>query len=341
MISRVRAAPKALAGCAAAIILAAVSAAPARANTYLLPPEGDNVVGQVGFVSATQADTISDIARTYDQGFDEMRDANPKVDPWLPGKGTKVRIPSEYILPDTPHKGIVINVPEMRLYYYPRPAPGEHPVVVTHPISVGRQNWATPKGLTRIVSKKANPAWYPPASIRKEHAENGDPLARVIPAGPDNPLGLFAMKLGLPGYLIHGTNKPYGVGMRVSHGCIRLYPEDIEELFHQVPVGTPVRIINRPYKVGWREGTLYVEVHPHLKEDKEQFRDVFTQIMELIIKAADGRKVDVQWSKLQAAVSKESGVPVAIGRLAQAPVQAMPVADASKPRTMARQWLGL
>ena len=323
------------------MLLGMLGAAPASANTYPLPPAGDNVVGKVGFIRATQADTISDIARTYDQGFDEMRDANPRVDPWLPGKGTKVVIPSEFILPDVPRKGIVVNVPEMRLYYYPPAAPGEHPVVVTHPISIGRQNWGTPKALTRIVAKLTDPRWYPPASIRKEHAKEGDTLPPFVPGGADNPLGLFALRLALPGYLIHGTNKPYGVGMRVSHGCIRLYPEDIEELFHQVPVGTPVRIINRPYKVGWRDGILYVEVHPHLKEDKDQFRDIYTQIVGLIIKSAGQRKVNVQWENLQTAVEQERGIPVAIGRRLNAPVEDIPLADAGRPRSMVRHWLGL
>lgn len=285
----------------------------ATADTYIIPANGDNVVGAVSTVVARHEDTFSDIAIRHGQGFLDMRLANPGVDAWLPGEGTTVVIPSLYILPDAPREGIVINVPEMRLYFYPKPKPGEAQVVVTHPISIGRQEWTTPHGLTKVTTKVKDPAWYPPESIRKEHAERGDILPRVVPAGPDNPLGRHSLRLGLPSYLIHGTNKPFGVGMRVTHGCIRLYPDDIERLFEQVSVGTPVRIINQPYKIGRLNGELFVEAHPPLEEDHERFRDVFTHIVGLIVKTTQPQSHQIDWNRLQDLVARSSGIPVAVG----------------------------
>lgn len=242
--------------------LALLASVEAHATTYRLPPPGDRIIGELKTVSAEEIDTLLDIARRQDVGFRDIVLANPGVDVWLPGAGTQVIIPSLYILPDAPREGVVINVPEMRLYYYPEAEAGEPATVVTYPISIGRQNWQTPLGLTTITAKVKDPAWYPPASIRAEHAANGDPLPPVVPAGPDNPLGRHALDLDIPGYLLHGTNKPYGIGMRVSHGCIRLYPEDIEVLFGNVPRGTQVRLVSQPYKAAWHEGYLYLEAHP-------------------------------------------------------------------------------
>jgi lipoprotein-anchoring transpeptidase ErfK/SrfK len=173
-------------------------------------------------------------------------------------EGTRVILPTQHILPDTPREGLVLNLPEMRLYYYPKPSTGKPRTVVTFPVSIGRMDWATPLGLTRVTAKVINPVWYPPASIRAEHEQEGQALPPEVAAGPDNPLGQYALQLGRPGYLIHGTDRPYGIGMRATHGCIRLYPEDIQRLFEEVPVGTPVRIVNQPYKAGWYRGVLYL-----------------------------------------------------------------------------------
>ncbi len=227
-------------------------------------------------------DTLLDIARRYDIGQEQIIRANPDVDRWLPGDGTRVIIPTRYILPAAPREGLVLNVPEMRLYYYPKPKPGETPVVKTFPVGIGRQDWGTPLGLTKIVGKVKDPTWTPPASIRKEHEENGDPLPAVVPAGPNNPLGQYAMRLAIGGgsYLIHGTNKAFGVGMRASHGCIRMMPEDIEYLFQQTPVGTPVRIVSETAKVGWFGGKLYLEIHEPLEEDRVGRADVALQVPE-------------------------------------------------------------
>ncbi len=296
------------------LVSALLLPAMASAETYLIPQNGDTVIGELKTTTTTYQDTLSDLAFRYGQGFRELRIANPTVDAWLPGDGSEVVIPSQYILPDTSHEGIVINVPEMRLYYYPKPKKGEPAFVVTYPISIGRQDWSTPHGETRIVSKTVKPSWYPPESIRIEHEEKGDPLPLIVPAGPDNPLGEYAMKLDIPGYLLHGTNKPYGLGMRVTHGCIRMYPTHIESLFQDVKVGTRVRIINQPYKVGWKNGQLFLETHPHLTEDKDKFKDHYSLVIDLIIGAMSERQQDIDWDSLQAALAKATGLPVPVGR---------------------------
>ncbi len=257
--------------------------------TYVLPPDDVGVVGQVESERALDNDTLLDVARRHGLGFEEMINANPKVDIWVPGVGTPLELPTRHVLPDAPREGIVINLPEMRLYYYPKPKQNEVPTVVTYPVSVGRMDWRTPLGLTSVVSKVTNPTWTPPETIRKEHAMKGDILPSVVPAGEDNPLGLFALRLGVQGYLIHGTDKPWGIGMRVTHGCMRLYPEDIETLFKVVPVGTPVRLINQPFKVGWLAGVLYLQIFPPLEEDRGQLIEA-NVLVKLISNALEGRK---------------------------------------------------
>jgi L,D-transpeptidase ErfK/SrfK len=294
------------------IVNGLLCATSALADTYRLPSDGEGVVGAIAVTSSEYEDTISDIAYVYDQGFNEMRLANPKVDSWLPGTDTEIIVPSQFVLPETPREGIVINVPEMRLYYYPKTSLGESPVVVTHPLSVGRQDWRTPVGLTQIASKVKDPAWHPPETIQKEHAAEGDILPEVVPPGPDNPLGQFALRLGREGYLLHGTNKPYGIGMRVTHGCLRLYPKDIEKLFGMVAVGTPVRIVNQPFKLGWLGGVLYLEVHPYLDEDAASVPDNFTELVGRITTMAQAAGQTVDWDFLQKVISEKTGIPTAV-----------------------------
>jgi len=239
-----------------------------QAATFILPPPDTDLIGHDQTVYARYEDTLMDIARARSIGYEEILKVNPEVDRWLPGDGTPVELPTRYILPDTPREGIVLNLPEMRLYYFPPPGPGGIPTVQTYPIGIGRMDWETPLGTTTIVSKTENPQWRPPASIKQEHLElYNEVLPDVVPAGPDNPLGLFAMRLGIPGYLIHGTNKKYGVGSRVSHGCVRMYNDDIEHLFPQVPQGTTVRIINQPVKIGRLAGGLFIEAHAPFVQD--------------------------------------------------------------------------
>jgi L,D-transpeptidase ErfK/SrfK len=240
---------------------------PIATHRFIINPD-DDVVGAVQVTHASAEDTLSDIARRFNLGYEELVRANPNVDPWLPGEGREVVLPTQFVLPDAPREGLVINLPTLRVFYYPKHAPGEPQTVITHPIGIGKVGWSTPVGVTKVVSKKKDPVWIPPASVRKEHKENGEILPARVLAGPDNPLGAYAMTLGWPSYLIHGTNKPYGVGMRSSHGCMRFYPEDIALLFDEIPTGTPVRVVNQPFLFGWHENNLYAQAVPALEPDK-------------------------------------------------------------------------
>lgn len=252
------------------LLSAVLIAGTAFGEIYELPPPGVDVIGDVVTVTAGYEDTLLDIARRHGLGYHDVVRANPDVNVWLPGEGTEIILPTRYVLPSGPREGLVLNLAEYRMYYYPKPRQGEPAYVMTYPISIGRMDWETPLGLTSVVAKVVNPSWYPPASVHQERRDEGRPaLPRVVPPGPDNPLGSRAMRLGLPGYLIHGTNRPAGVGMRVTHGCIRMFPEDIEFLFDKVSVDTRVRILNEPVKVGWNGDELVMEVHPVLDEKPE------------------------------------------------------------------------
>jgi len=230
----------------------------------------DDVVGIVQIISARDEDTLSDIARRFNVGYEEIVSANPGVDPWFPKAGTEVVIPTEFVLPDTKRQGIVINLAAMRLFYFPKQESGELQKVITHPIGIGRVGWRTPEGNTRIVSKTAAPAWTPTPAIRREHAADGNPLPKVVPPGPDNPMGTHVLRLGWPEYAIHGTDKPPSIGLRGTHGCLRLYPEDIVGIYDAVPVGTPVTVVNQPFLVGWRGDTLVMQAYPVLEDDKRK-----------------------------------------------------------------------
>ena len=288
------------------ILLLTIFSGALQAVTFDLPADGDDLVGQPFKLTTRYEDTFSDIARTYDIGYRQMVAANPDVDAWLPGEGSEVVIPQQYILPPGPREGIVINLAELRLYYYPK----DKPVVITYPIGIGREGWSTPTGNTRVIGKKENPSWTVPESILKEHEEEGDPLPPVVPPGPDNPLGSHAVYLGMNGYLLHGTNKPYGVGMRVSHGCIRLYPENIARFFHEVETGVPVRIIDKPYKAGWLNGELYVQVHPPLVEYLKERGNNHTELVDAVISKLmeDNRSPD--WDQLQTYADQKTGLPM-------------------------------
>lgn len=284
---------------------------PSSAATYVLPQGADSIVGEVLYVTARHEDTLLDIGRLHGVGYEEIVAANPRVDPWLPGEGRQVLIPSRYILPDGPRSGVVVSLAEHRLYYYPPVQAGQPPVVKTYPISIGRMDWKTPLGETRIVQKRERPAWYPPESVRREHAAEGRPLPKVVPPGPDNPLGNYAMRLGIPGgaYLIHGTNRPAGVGMQVTHGCIRLYPEDIEELYKLVPVNTAVRMIDQPLKMGWHGDELYMEVHAPLEGSQDPQTHSLTNITRMLVAATQDRSVVIDWAKAEELFQQAMGIP--------------------------------
>jgi L,D-transpeptidase ErfK/SrfK len=240
---------------------------PIPSNHYELASPDQSVVGAAQVVLAGEEDTFSDLARAYGLGYDELVAANPGINPWLPGVNTPILLPTEFVLPPNIRAGVVLNIASKRLFYFPKMPEGQAQVVKTYPIGIGRVGWETPLGSTTVVSKAVDPVWYVPQSVREEHAAMGDPLPSVVPAGPDNPLGSRVLKLDIPGYLIHGTNQPYGVGMRVSHGCVRLYPENIEYLYDLVEVGETVQIINEPFLLGELDGELIFEAHPPLDDD--------------------------------------------------------------------------
>jgi L,D-transpeptidase ErfK/SrfK len=236
--------------------------APIASHSFTFDPEHDSVVGELQVTQAGPDDTLSDIARRFNIGYEEIVRANPGVDPWLPKAGTAIVLPTQFALPDAPRSGIVINLAALRMYYFPPRKKNELQTVITHPIGIGMVGWTTPLGTTKVISKRANPWWNPPSSVRKEHLEDGDPLPQRVPPGPDNPLGKYALGLAWPSYLIHGTNQPYGVGIRASHGCIRMYPEDIALLYDDIPVGTTVTVVNQPTVYGHRGESVYLQTFP-------------------------------------------------------------------------------
>jgi L,D-transpeptidase ErfK/SrfK len=290
--------------------------------------EGQDVVGTPQVIEARYEDTFVSLARAYNVGFEALRRANPGVDAWLPGAGTTIVLPTQYVLPRAPRQGIVVNLPELRLYHFPD-SDGRR--VITHPISIGRMDWGTPLGRATIIDKSRNPAWYPPQSIRDEHAARNEPLPTVVPPGPENPLGAHALRLDRPGYLIHGTNKPSGVGMRVTHGCIRMFPEDIEALFEMVEPGTPVYIVNQPYKLGWGEDGLYLEAHLPLGEERDTEDWSGTELTRLFVAATEERAADVVWDSAEVVMRDARGIPHFVSVIAAtADAEEMPAAPAAQ-----------
>jgi L,D-transpeptidase ErfK/SrfK len=287
----------------------------AQATVYDLSDPSVQVVGEDIHIKTRYEDTLVDIARRYSLGYEEITRANPGVDPWLPGEGTEIVVPGRRILPPGPHTGIIVNLPEHRLYYFPKPRRGAKPVVVTYPVSIGKMDWKTPLGETRIVSKQKSPFWYPPESVRKEHAANGDPIPAIVKPGPDNPLGAFAMRLAIhPGdYLIHGTNNPLAVGMPVTHGCIRMYPEDIAAFFPSVPVGTAVRLVNDPVKVAYVDGELLLEVHPPVDAEGQTVEPVLAEFEQLLDQALGTSTAAIHWDYAIQTLQAATGIPVTVG----------------------------
>ena len=296
---------------------------PRETLEFKLPPANSQVIGKDISIRTNSADTLADIAERYAIGYRELKIANPRVDPWLPGDRTRVLLPQRFILPDAPRKGIVLNTAEMRLYYYPKADPKK---VITFPVSVGRGTWQTPVTTTHVMAHIPNPAWYPPASVRAEYKKEGRKLAGVVPPGPDNPLGQYAMSLGISGYLIHGTSHPFAIGMQVTHGCIRLHPKDIKQLFHEVPNKTEVTIVYQPLKAGWKNGVLYLEAHPRLDADTDKI--TIDQQMKSVVDdaTASSPKFWVNWNRARQIAEDPDGIPHAIGR------RIAPVADSISQR---------
>lgn len=288
----------------AVLLLASLGVSPARAE-----PAPD-IIGTLSHYRTTDKDIMPDVALRFDVGFVELLAANPGVNTWRPKVGTRLVLPTEHILPEAPRHGIVVNLSDQRLYYFPG-----NGKVISYPIGTGQHGWRTPLGKTQIVRKRVDPTWVPPASIRAEHPN----LPASIPPGPNNPLGKYALRLGWPGYEIHGTNRPYAIGRRATHGCIRLYPADIADLFHRVKVGTPVLVVNQPVKVGRRNGALYLEVHPTRQQiDEIEEKSAFSPLAHTpnvwpqIHHFAGSASPEVNRKRVVEAMAERRGVPVRI-----------------------------
>ncbi len=314
----------------------------AQATHRFLVSPGQDVVGRLQVTNAYHEDTFADIARRFNVGYQELVRANPGVDPWLPGAGTPIVLPTEFVLPDAPREGLVLNLAAMRLYYFPkRPkdAPKDAPVeVFTHPIGIGKVGWATPEGTTRVTSHVKDPVWTPPLSVRKEHEKEGDILPDKVPPGPENPLGRHMMRLGWPSYLIHGTNKPPAVGMRASAGCIRLYPEDIARIYDLVPDGTKVTVVNQPYLLGWQGDRLLLQAYEPLVDDKRDWSDVPKALRQKTRKPATPlwkkvaeRAAEIDWEGIRAAAAEPRGIAIVVGP-GPAPDLAATIAQAPRVR---------
>jgi L,D-transpeptidase ErfK/SrfK len=305
---------------AAILVAAAVRSAPAWQESDFTPrpvvaypysldfDRPSTVIGEAEGYTFQKGDTIFDVARHLGLGINEAVGALPGFDVWIPPPSARVVFPTWWVLPDAEHDGIVVNIPEMRLYYYPRIEGTGPRTVITYPVGLGRDDWRTPTGTFKVVEKTVDPTWIIPDSIREEHIiERGD-TRKMIPGGdPTNPLGHYRLRLSPGLYGIHGTNIPWGVGMEVSHGCIRLYPEDIEQLFQMVPVGTRTEIVYQPVKLGARDGEIYVEVHPDIYDTGFDGREFSRRWL-----WARGWAEMVDYDKLDDALDRQDGVPTRI-----------------------------
>ena len=276
------------------------------ASSFDLPKPGDNVVGYVKIAQAQEDDDFSDIARRFDVGYYEMFEANPGVDPDNPRVNTILIVPTQYVLPpEIKPNRIVVNLAEMRLYYQPK----NEKRIYIFPVGIGKEDWDTPLGEMTVIKKVKDPKWIAPDSIYNFRKSIGDPVERVVPAGPDNPLGKYELRLSRQTFLIHGTNLPDGVGRRSSAGCIRLYPEDIEQLYKMVDVGTSVLIINKPYKAGWLNNKLYLEAHMPLLEQRIEMGDDVKPALAVVEEANKDRKITIDWSKVTKIAQEHLTVP--------------------------------
>lgn len=304
---------------------------------YELPTDGSAVIGADERTKSTYEDTLLDIARRYSIGYEEIVRANPGIDIWMPGEETNIVLPGSHILPHGPREGIVVNLPEHRLYYYPKPKKGAKPIVLTYPVSIGGMSWHSPLGETRIIAKEKHPNWYPTEAVRKEHIAAGDPLPKVVPPGPNNPLGEFKMRLaaGDGTYEIHGTNNPIAVGMAITHGCITMYPEDVAALFPLVPVGTKVWLINDPIKVTYAAGNLLLEAHPTVDREGLSVEPDLELLSQYLERALEGNTVAIHWDFAREALHAATGILTLVGLEANDPTPdpaSMEVATVTHPQ---------
>jgi L,D-transpeptidase ErfK/SrfK len=289
----------------AAVVCSATVTPRVHAATYSLPEENNSLLGAVSQVQLVYEDTFALVARRAGVGFTGLQRANPGIDEWLPGAGVYLALPTSMLLPAGPREGVVINLAELRMFFFSDS--GQQ--VFVYPIGIGSEGRETPLMQTSVVGKIENPVWYPPQSVRDRHAAEGDILPRVVPPGPDNPLGPFAIQLARSGYFIHGTNAPIGVGQRVSSGCIRMYNNHVETLVETLPNRTSVRVINQPYKAGWQGDELYLEAHPPLEGALDH-----SQAVAAVIDATNTRDADVDWGRVVEVARTGSGLPVRITR---------------------------
>jgi L,D-transpeptidase ErfK/SrfK len=277
-----------------------------KRNDFFVAKE-DDVIGRMAVIKLEKGDTLPDIARHFSLGINTVSAANPGVDTWVPEAGGRLLLPLSFILPDTRRKGIVINLAAMRLFYFKND--GKLLAVSTYPVGIGTTEEPTPMGKMHITRKKFQPTWYVPAVIAKDHRKKGDPLPAKVPPGPLNPLGEYALYLSKSGYLVHGTNKPASIGLRATYGCIRLYPEDIKRLYENIPVKTPVRIINQPYLVGQRDGIIYIEAHKPFEEfGNAELKKAYAKLRN--IEKKSGHTLD--WKKVGKVIGEARGFPVPI-----------------------------
>lgn len=289
------------------LLLIAANYVPTAGGLTFTIPANSNIVGKLQTTKVKRGQSLGEIGRQFDVGVYEMIEANPNLNPWEPLVEATVIIPTEFILPAGERQGIVINLAEMRIYYFNT----KQNLVTTHPIGIGKKGWNTPLGQLHIIQKVANPSWRPPSSIKADHAMRGDILPEVVPPGPDNPLGKYSMRLSIPTYLIHGTNKPGGIGFRSTSGCIRLLPEDIETLYPQIAVGTTVRIIHTPYKFGHRGKDIFLEAHQPLSEHYHATNSSTTMLRQALAEAALGN-VNINWQQAQKSIEQAKGYPVPV-----------------------------
>jgi L,D-transpeptidase ErfK/SrfK len=293
------------------VLLGVLCSSSADAATYVLPSPGNDIIGSVEVVEARSGERLGDVGMRTETGYYEMQAANPNIDPYKRlSSGEDVVVPHEYILPPGPREGIVINLPEFRLYYYP---PGQN-IVVTFPIGIGREGvWGTPVGVTKIIKKTANPSWYPTQHVRDHAADQGTPIPDYFPPGPHNPLGSYAIYLGWPSILIHGSNLSEFIGTRISAGCIRMMNPQIKKLFNMVSIGTTVRVVNQPFKSGHKNRAVYLEAHLPLDEEQGVYNETLSSVVRIVQQEAQNPPAAVSWSAVQQIVEQATGIPQAIG----------------------------
>lgn len=299
-----------------ALFIAAMLAQPiAIAEKFDIPIDGSTVVGELRVITPDAENTLLDIARRFDLGHHEIVLANPTLDIWAPKPGSRVTIPTQFILPPKPWKGIIVNISQRRLFYFPPTKKGKVAQVITLPLSIAREGWSTPLGKTKIVAKHKDPGWFVPKSIQQEKLEEGEiDFPEYFPPGPDNPMGMLAIQTGFKSIFIHGTNRPWGVGMRTSHGCLHLYPEDAETLFPLISAGVPLRVIDQPFVVGVEAGQLVMTSYDPVTE-YDATSNHFTRAVLALAPWLDSQTkiydsaYDVDWGTVQNLVETRTVTP--------------------------------